>query len=101
MADDDYRRAIAKHRWTMQLPAELICRGQVLVAEMHRSIAAVATVLPSGQDVELEGLFVEPSLWRKGIGRKLVAELPLFRRTPGYWVWARMNSLGERILSPE
>lgn len=27
--------------------------------------------------------------------------LPPFDRTPGYWVLARMNSLGERILSPE
>ena len=28
-------------------------------------------------------------------------ELPLFDRTLGYGVWARMNSRGERILSPE
>ena len=28
-------------------------------------------------------------------------ELPPFDRTVGYCAWARMNSLGERILSPE
>ena len=28
-------------------------------------------------------------------------ELPLFDRTVGYCAWARMNSLGEHILSPE
>jgi hypothetical protein len=31
----------------------------------------------------------------------LYVELPLFDRTLGYGVWARMNSRGERILSPE
>ena len=32
---------------------------------------------------------------------KIDLELPLFDRTVGYCAWARMNSLGERILSPE
>ena len=35
-----------------------------------------------------------------GISRMSV-ELPLFNRTVGYCAWARMNSRGERILSPE
>jgi hypothetical protein len=39
-----------------------------------------------------------PETWKP---ETWVVELPLFDRTLGYGVWARMNSRGERILSPE
>jgi GNAT superfamily N-acetyltransferase len=45
------------------------------VAEETGRIAGFATVLPGGgTQAELEDLFVEPALWRGGIGRRLMAE---------------------------
>jgi len=42
-----------------------------------------------------------PKLVQLGSDPKSIMELPLFDRTVGYCAWALMNSLGERILSPE
>ncbi|MFL6731744.1 MAG: GNAT family N-acetyltransferase, partial [Sphingomicrobium sp.] len=42
--------------------------GQVIVAEMDGGIAGFAAVVGG----ELDGLFVEPDLWGRGIGRALV-----------------------------
>ena len=49
---------------------------QVIVAEFAGALAGFATVLPGKDAVqaELEDLFVAPELWRKGIGRSLLAE---------------------------
>jgi hypothetical protein len=52
----------------------------------------------------IDGLAFGDSAWSFGhslILRRVAVELPLFDRTLGYGVWARMNSRGERILSPE
>lgn len=53
---------------SIQLPAEQIAMGQVLVAELDGRIAGFAAVIGG----ELDGLFVEPPLWRCGIGAVLV-----------------------------
>ncbi len=47
---------------------------------------------------------VSPSLlfsWKRRMLEGGFVELPLFDRTVGYCAWARMNSRGERIRSPE
>jgi N-acetylglutamate synthase-like GNAT family acetyltransferase len=57
-----------------EVPAEHL--QYVIVAELHGEIAGFTTVLP-GKDplqAELEDLFVAPELWRRGIGRELLAE---------------------------
>ncbi len=47
----------------------------VFVAELETGIAGFATVLArSDGDAELEDLFVDPGLWRQGVGSRLVAE---------------------------
>jgi GNAT superfamily N-acetyltransferase len=47
----------------------------VFVAELDGSVAGFATVLPrSDGEAELEDLFVDPGMWRRGVGARLVAE---------------------------
>ena len=44
------------------------------VAELDGVMVGFATVLPRPDgDAELDGLFVEPHLWRSGVGRALVS----------------------------
>ena len=47
---------------------ESFARGEVLVAEVDGHVAGFAAVIGG----ELDGLFVEPELWRNGIGAELV-----------------------------
>ncbi len=58
----------------IHLPAEQIELGEVLVAEIDGEIAGFAVVLDEGGRAELDGLFVEPSRWRQGIGTALAGE---------------------------
>ena len=55
----------------MDLPIDQVERGQVLVAVQDESIVGLAVVIVEANNVELDGLFVEPERWRKGIGTAL------------------------------
>ena len=68
----EYREQLEAHPDAIDLPAEPIERGQVLVAEIDDRIAGFAVVLETDGTAELDGLFVEPDLWRRGIGSALV-----------------------------
>ena len=70
MALPEYREQLEAHPDAIELPAEQIEKGQVLVAELHGRTAGFAALV----DGELDGLFVEPDLWRRGIGTALVNE---------------------------
>jgi GNAT superfamily N-acetyltransferase len=67
------RDAILAHPDAIVLPLEQLDAGQVFIAEQNGKVAGFAVVLPreDGQ-IELDGLFVDPSLWKGGIGRTLV-----------------------------
>ena len=54
------------------LPIEQIERGEVFVAELGDRIAGFAAVIIDDDVAELDGLFVEPDLWRQGIGAALI-----------------------------
>ena len=55
------------------LPIEQIAAGCVFVAEREGAVAGFAAVLPRPDGgAELDALFVEPHLWRHGVGRQLV-----------------------------
>ena len=55
------------------IPVEQIADGHVFVAEDATVIVGFATVLPRPDgNAELDALFVEPSLWKRGVGRLLV-----------------------------
>ena len=66
----EYRAKLQAHPDAIELPAEQIDRGQVIVAELDGRVAGFAAVVGA----ELDGLFVEPDLWRQGIGTALVEE---------------------------
>jgi GNAT superfamily N-acetyltransferase len=68
-----YRDALLAHPEALDLPAAQIADGAVLVAETNGRIAGFIVVLANGAQAEIDGLFVEPEFWRRGIGRTLMA----------------------------
>lgn len=68
------REALLAHPDAIELPAEQIARGDVVVAESDDGvITGFAAILARADgDTELDGLFVEPDHWQGGIGRQLV-----------------------------
>jgi len=73
LANPGDREAILAHPEAIVIPLNQLTDGQVFVAESHGSLLGFSAVLDreDGQ-TELDGLFVEPSLWRAGVGRLLV-----------------------------
>jgi GNAT superfamily N-acetyltransferase len=70
-----YRRFLLAHPDAVALPAELITDGRVVVAEDGPFVVGFAVVLPRrDRAAELDGLFVDPGWWRRGIGRALIGE---------------------------
>jgi GNAT superfamily N-acetyltransferase len=60
----------------VQVPVEHLTPATACVAEISGTVAGFAIVLPRpGGDAELDGMFVDPPLQRRGIGRALVAEV--------------------------
>jgi N-acetylglutamate synthase-like GNAT family acetyltransferase len=67
------REALLANPDAIELPLDQIEGGNVFVAEMVGSIQGFAAILPRPDgNSELDALFVEPSLWRQGVGRRLV-----------------------------
>lgn len=59
----------------MHLPDEHLRDGCAVVAELDGRVAGFAIVLPIGdRESELDGLFVEPDVAGRGIGKALVEE---------------------------
>ena len=71
LALPQYREQLEANPDAIDLPAEQIESGQVLVAEADGAIAGFAAVLIAGDRAEVDGLFVEPEHWRKGVGTAL------------------------------
>jgi GNAT superfamily N-acetyltransferase len=81
---DEYRDLLLAHPDAIDLPAEQIVEGRAIVAELEARIVGFAVVLPR-QDggAELDGLFVEPSVWRMGVGTRLIADAELLAAAGG------------------
>ncbi len=78
------REALLAHPDAIELPPEQIADGRVFVAEQNGGRAGFAVVLPRPDGgAELDGLFVDPALWRKGIGRSLIDYCCVFARAEG------------------
>ena len=57
----------------IELPVGQIEGGGVFVAELDEVVVGFAAILPRDDgDSELDALFVEPAVWRRGIGRALI-----------------------------
>jgi len=78
------RDALLAHPDAIALPLEQIAAGGVFVAERDDVVAGFAVVVtrPDG-DAELDALFVEPQLWKRGIGRHLVEHAAAVARQRG------------------
>jgi len=72
LANEADRPHLEAHPDAIHLPAEQIERDQVLVAEVDGRVVGFAAVVPEDDHAELDGLFVEPDLWRQGVGAVLV-----------------------------
>lgn len=72
LALDEYREQLEANPDAISLPAEQIERGEVLVAELDGRVAGFAAILAERDRAELDGLFVEPRHWRRGIGSALI-----------------------------
>jgi GNAT superfamily N-acetyltransferase len=72
LALPDHREQLTANPDAVHLPLEHITGGVVLVAEIGERVAGFAVILPDETKAELDGLFVEQELWRRGIGAALV-----------------------------
>jgi len=80
LALPEYRDQLEAHPDAVHLPPAQIANGQVFVAELEGRLAGFAAVVAG----ELDGLFVEPELWRRGIGRALADRAVHEARRRGY-----------------
>ena len=76
LAWEEYREALIENSDAIDLPQQEIDAGHVFVCEKDGAVAGFAVVLPRDDgEAELDGLFVEPHVWRSGIGRCLLREV--------------------------
>ncbi|MEQ1754074.1 MAG: GNAT family N-acetyltransferase [Micropepsaceae bacterium] len=67
------RPHLEAHPEVIELSVAQIKSGLVFVAERDGSVLGfVALLEQTGKTIDLDGLFVEPTHWRRGIGRALV-----------------------------
>jgi len=73
LANPGDRDSLLANPDAIALPDEQIAEGHVFVAHSEGRIAGFAAILtrPDG-NAELDALFVEPRLWKRGVGRLLV-----------------------------
>ena len=72
LALGEYNEQLEAHPDAIEIPEGQIERGEVIVAELGDRVAGFAAVLIDDYVAELDGLFVEPDLWRHGIGAALI-----------------------------
>jgi GNAT superfamily N-acetyltransferase len=78
----EYRDALLAHPDAIELPDDQIAR--TIVAELGDNAVGFAVVLPRRDgEAELDGLFVEPAAWRRGIGTRLVRKAEILAAAEG------------------
>jgi N-acetylglutamate synthase-like GNAT family acetyltransferase len=89
--DEDVIRQLLAQPEVMDLDAEMIAANEVFVAEIAGRIVGFATIITrEGNDAELEGLFVDPPDWRKGIATQLMRAI---EREAAAWGANRLHVL--------
>lgn len=95
---EEDRAALLANPDAIELPLEQITDGRTVVAESAGQLLGFAVVLPREDgDAELDGLFVEPTYWRHGLGRALVEQVERIATADGaanLWVTANTRALG-------
>lgn len=73
---DVVRQDLLDHPEVVDVDPAMIARNQIFVAQLGDRIVGFATIVPrEGNDAELDGIFVEPAEWRKGIGMTLMHQI--------------------------
>jgi GNAT superfamily N-acetyltransferase len=84
LANSGDRESLLANPDAIVLSIEQITDGHVFVAERGGVIVGFAAVLPRPDgNAELDALFVDPGLWKPGIGRSLVERCADVRRERG------------------
>lgn len=83
LALGEYNEQLEANPDAIELPMEQIERGEVIVADLDGRIVGFAAVLIDAGTAELDGLFVEPDLWRQRIGAALIEEATQVARRRG------------------
>ena len=73
LANDGDRDALLAHPDAIQVPVEQIAGGRVFVSECQGAIVGFAAIeTREDGEIELDGLFVDPSMQRRGIAKSLI-----------------------------
>jgi GNAT superfamily N-acetyltransferase len=81
---EEDREALLANPGVIDLPADQIAGGHVFVWTERGEVLGFGVVLPREDgDAELDGLFVEPDAWGRGIGQRLVDRAVEMARTRG------------------
>ncbi len=73
LGNEGDRDALLRHPDAIDLPLAQIDAGGVFVLEQDAAIVGFAAIVPRPDgDTELDALFVEPAIQRRGIGRRLI-----------------------------
>ena len=73
LANPGDRDSLLANPDAIALPLDHIVGGHVFLAERNGVILGFAAVLPRPDgDAELDALFVDPAVWKQGVGRLLV-----------------------------
>ena len=84
LGNEGDRDALLRHPDAIDLPPEQIAAGRVFVLEQDGAIAGFAAILARDDgDTDLDALFVEPGMQRRGIGRKLIGHCAEQARSMG------------------
>jgi GNAT superfamily N-acetyltransferase len=84
LANAGDRDAILAHPDAIEIPLRQLESGQVYVAERSNAIVGfAATLRREDGETELDALFVEPGVWRQGIGRRLIEHCEDVARSMG------------------
>jgi len=84
LANPGDRESLLAHPDAIEVPREQLASGSVIVAEVEGTVLGFAAVVRREDgEAELDALFVEPALWKRGIGRQLVARYAVLAESLG------------------
>jgi len=92
---EEDRAALLANPDAIELPLEYITGRRTIVAESGQLLGFVVVLRREDGEAELDGLFVEPSQWRRGIGRALVDQAERVATADGaatLWVTANTRA---------
>jgi GNAT superfamily N-acetyltransferase len=97
LANPGDREAVLAAPHAIVVPPSQIAAAQVFVAESGATVHGFCSVLDRGDgQTELDGLFVDPTLWRGGVGRMLVEQAKQYARAhSASWLYVIGNTHAE------